>query len=50
MGIEIGRAPEDLGRNLILLERDARVLDGVVGEITQQLAERLGPVQGMTAY
>ena len=44
-GIEVRRAAELLGSNLILLDRGAGVFDGVVGEIPQELAERFRAVE-----
>jgi len=44
--IEIRWAAEDLGRNLIFLERAAGVLKGVICEVAKKLAEGLGPVEG----
>jgi hypothetical protein len=32
---------------LIFFNRDARVLDSMLGQITQKLAKRLGAVEGM---
>ena len=49
MGIKITRAPEDLRRNLIFLGRGSWMVQCVVGQVAQQLAQRLGTMQGMAA-
>jgi len=49
MGVEILVPPEDFCRNLIFLGGNAGVFCRVVGQIAQQLTERLRPVQGMTS-
>src|SRR5258707_14864344 len=46
--IEPGRPAEHLGRNLILLECDTRVIEGMLREITQQFAQRFRAAQAMT--
>ena len=38
---------EDLRRNLIFLERNAWVVEGILGQIAEKLAERFGPMEGM---
>ena len=50
MGIEVGGAAENLGRNLILLDGSAGMIQDVLGEIAEQLAQLLGAVQGVTIY
>ncbi len=50
MRIKISRPAEDLGGNLIFLECDSRLFDGVFGEITKELAERLGSLKSMAVY
>src|SRR6266851_52804 len=47
--IEIGLAAEDLGRDLVLLERSTGMIEGMLGKIAKQLAERFGAVQRMAA-
>jgi hypothetical protein len=47
MRIKIRRASKDLGCNLIFLQRRPRVPDGMVAEISQELAERLRAVESM---
>jgi hypothetical protein len=46
--IESGWATEDLRGDLILLERDAGMIEGVLGEVAKQFAERLRGVEAMT--
>ena len=46
--IEVFIAPENFRRNLILLRSGARVLQRMIREITQQVAQRLGAVQSTT--
>ena len=41
LGIEIRGAPEDLGRNLILLDRSAGMIQRVLREVTQEFAKLL---------
>ena len=50
LGIEVSRAAEDFRRNLILLDGSARVIEGVLGEISKKLAQLLGAMQGMTVH
>jgi hypothetical protein len=45
--VKLGLSAENLGRNLIFLERDPRFSDRVVCQIAKKLAERLGAVKGM---
>jgi hypothetical protein len=45
--IEIGRASEDFGGDLEFFDGSARVLYGVLGQITEQLAEGLRTMEGM---
>ena len=49
MGIEILLATEDLGRNLILLGRDSRMLKGMIRQVLEKLAERLRAVESTAA-
>ena len=46
--IEPGRTAEYLGRNLILLQCEPRVVEGVLRKITQQFAQRFRAAQTMT--
>jgi hypothetical protein len=50
MRVKIRWPAEDFRGDLIFLRRNSRMLDCVVGEITKQLAERLGSVEKMTIY
>jgi hypothetical protein len=45
--VKIGWPPEDLGCDLIFLQRDPRFSDRMVGQVAKELAERLGAVQSM---
>ena len=45
--IESCRAAQDLGRDLVFLERDPRVIEGVLSQIAKQLAQRFRAVQAM---
>ncbi len=49
VGVEILLAAEDLSRDLVLLWRTSRVLNRIMGEIAQQLAEGLRAMQRMAA-
>src|ERR1043166_6452556 len=40
-------AAQDLGRDLVFLERDPRVIEGVLSQIAKQLAQRFRAVQAM---
>ena len=48
LGIESGRAPQNFGGNLVLLERDAGMIKRVFSEVAKQFAQRFGAVQAMT--
>jgi hypothetical protein len=48
MGIEVLLAAENFRRNLVLLGGSAGMLQGMIGQIAEQLAERLRPVEGVT--
>ena len=48
LGIESRRAPKDFGGDLVLLESDARVIEGMFGEVAEQLAQGFRSVQAMT--
>src|SRR5438874_3846479 len=48
MRVKIRWPTEDFRRDLIFLGRNSWMIDCVVGEITKQLAERLGSVEEMT--
>jgi hypothetical protein len=50
MRIKTRRPAEDLGGDLIFLQRNARVFDRVIGEVTKEFAESLGTVERMTVY
>src|SRR5947207_2633652 len=50
MRIKTGGAPEDLGRNLIFLQRNSRMLQRLVSQIAQQLTKRLRTMQGMAIH
>ena len=50
MGVKIRRPAEDFCGDLIFLMRNSRMPDCMVGEITKQLAERLGSLEEMTVY
>ena len=50
MGIEISRASEDLSCDLIFLDGNAGVFDGLFGQITEKFAERFGAVKRMAVY
>jgi hypothetical protein len=41
VGIKVLLPPKDFGGNLVLLRRSPRMLQGMVGQIAEQLAERL---------
>jgi hypothetical protein len=45
--IESRWATQDLGRDLIFLKRDPRVIEGVLGQVAKQLAQRFRAVQAM---
>jgi hypothetical protein len=47
MRIEVCRASEDLGCDLIFLERNAWMFNGVLAEVAEQLAKRFGTMKGM---
>ena len=48
--IEVSRAPENLGRNLILLDRGPWVIQGMFGQITEEFAQGFRAMQGMTVH
>jgi hypothetical protein len=47
MRVEVLLAPEDLGRNLVLLWGGTRMVQGMIGQVTQELAERLRAMERM---
>ncbi len=47
LGIESGRAAQNFGGNLVLLEGDAGVIERVFGEVAEQFAEGFRSVQAM---
>jgi hypothetical protein len=47
MRIEVFLAPEDLGGNLVLLRRYARMFKGMGRQVLKKLAERLRAMEGM---
>ncbi len=47
MRIESGGAAQNLGGNLVFLERDAGVIEGMLGEVAEQLAEGFRAVEAM---
>jgi hypothetical protein len=49
MRIEVLLAPEEFCRNLVLLGGSAGMLQGVMSQIAEKLAERLGAVEGVAA-
>jgi hypothetical protein len=49
MGIEVFLASEDFGSNLVLLRRYTGMLEGVVGQILEKLAEGLRAMEGAAA-
>ena len=50
MRIEIARTPENFGGDLIFLQRQSGMLDGMVGEVPQEFAQRLRTVKSMAIY
>ncbi len=46
--IESGRSAQNFGGNLVFLQGDAGMIQGVFGEVAQQFAQRFGAVQAMT--
>src|ERR1700686_410871 len=48
LGVESGRSSQNLGGNLVLLQSDARMIQGMFREVTQQFARRFRAVQAMT--
>ena len=50
MRIEIAGPTENFGRDLILLQGQSRMLDGVVGEVPEKLAQRLRTVKSVAIY
>src|ERR1700740_2853553 len=46
--IEPSRPPQNLGGNLIFLQRGPRVIEGMLGKILEQFAERFRAMQDMT--
>jgi len=48
LGIEVTSATEDFGGDLVFLERCAGVIDRVLGEVLQELAEGFRSVKDMT--
>jgi len=49
MRIEVFLASEDLGSNLILLRRDARMFKGMGRQVLKELAKRLRAMEGMAS-
>lgn len=49
MRVEIARAPKNFRRNLIFLGCRPRVVPGMIGQVPQQFAQRLGTMQSMAA-
>jgi len=47
--VEVLLAPEDLGRNLVLLRGETRVIHGMIRQKTQQFAKGLRAMQRMAA-
>jgi hypothetical protein len=47
LGIEAGGPSQDFCGNLVLLEGDAGVVQGMFGEVAKQLTQRFGAVQAM---
>src|SRR5579859_983095 len=45
--IESGRAAQDLCRDLVFLQRDPRVIEGMFSKVAKQLAQRFRAVQAM---
>ena|SRR5205814_1977158 len=50
LGIEVRRAAEDLGRNLILLDGSAGMVERMLGEIAQEFAQLFGAMEGMAVH
>jgi hypothetical protein len=50
MRIEIAGTPEDFGGDLIFLQRRPGMLDGMVGEVPEELAQRLRTVKSAAIY
>jgi len=50
MRIEIAGPTENFGGDLIFLQGQSRMLDGVVGEVAEKLAERLLTVKSVAIY
>jgi hypothetical protein len=49
LGIKIRLAAKDFGRDLILFQGNARMVQNVFGKITEQFAEGFRSMQGLTA-
>ena len=49
MRVEVLLAPEDLGRNLVLLWGATRMLQGMICEVAQQFAKGFGAMESMAA-
>jgi hypothetical protein len=47
LGVESGRSSQNLGSNLVLLQSDAWMIQGVFGEVAQQFAQRFRTVKAM---
>src|SRR5580704_12029737 len=45
--VKVLLAPKDFGRNLVLLWRGTRMLQGMIGEVAQELAKRLRAMERM---
>ncbi len=50
LGVEIRRTPENLGRDLIFLDRRSRVIQDMFGKVAQQFAQRLRAMQDMAVH
>ncbi len=48
LGVESGRSAQDLGGNLVLLERDSGVIERVLSQVPQQFAQGFRGMQAMT--
>ncbi len=49
MRVEVLLAPEDLGRNLVLLGGATRMFQGMICEVSEQFAKGFGAMEGMAA-
>src|SRR5215471_7921925 len=46
--VEIGRAPQDFGGNLVLLQSGPVMIERMLSQVAEQLAQRFGAAQAMT--